>query len=247
MCLEFTGELSELMRAATQTARDSADRDDRFTIGLLSQALPLTQLMQDDPRAAHAYISAQSRKLDGDFSWLHFTLLEREVDVLLYEGKGREAFERVRSQWDPLSIHLRRSGRLARACTLLMRARAGLAAEAELPDAATLATVTADSHELRQLGAGFAGFGPVIDAQLACLRGDRGAARVHFEDAIRSFSHEQSDHVLKYVRYRLGELVGDVVGQTSCRDIRAWLEQQGVVNAEHFIRIFVPVGIVARN
>jgi serine/threonine protein kinase len=247
MCLEFTGELSELMRAATQTARDAADRDDRFTFGLLSQALPLTQLMQDDPLAAHAYIAAQSRKLDGDFSWLHFTLLEREVEVLLYEGKGREAYERITASWEQLLIHVRRSGRLARACTLLMRARAGLAAQAESPDAATLATIIQDSQALRQLGAGFAGFGPVIDAQLACLKGDKALARAHFEEAIRSFAHEQSDHALKYVRFRLGELVGDVVGQTSCRDIRAWLEQQGVVNAEHFIRIFVPVSAAARS
>jgi len=230
--------------------------------------------------------------------------------VLLYEGKGREAFERVTANWDHLSIHLRRSGRLARACTLLMRARAGLAAQAESPDAATLGTIIADSQELRQLGAGFAGFGPVIDAQLACLKGDRALARActllmraraglaaqaespdaptldsiiadsqalrqlgagfagfgpvidaqlawlkgdkalaraFFEEAIRSFAHEQSDHALKYVRFRLGELVGDVVGQTSCRDIRAWLEQQGVVNAEHFIRIFVPVSAAARS
>ena len=86
----------------------------------------------------------------------------------------------------------------------------------------------------------------MIDAQLACLEGERAAARVYFEEAIRIFTNEQSDHMLKYVRYRLGELVGDVVGQASCRDIRAWLEQQGVVNAEHFIRIFVPVGYPAR-
>jgi eukaryotic-like serine/threonine-protein kinase len=247
MCLEFTGELSELMRSATQASRDAADRDDRFTFGLLSQALPLTQLMQDDPLAAQAYINAQSRKLDGDFSWLHFTLLEREVDVLLYEGKGSAAFERVRTSWEQVSVHVRRSGRLARACALLMRARAALAAQTEAPDPLILATIAGDSQALRQLGAGFAGFGPVIDAQLACLRHDRTSARAHFEEAIRVFTREQSDHVLKYVRYRLGELVGDVVGQATCRDIRGWLEHQGVVNAERFIRIFVPVSAAGRG
>jgi eukaryotic-like serine/threonine-protein kinase len=247
MCLEFTGELSELMRAATQTARDAADRDDRFTFGLLSLALPLAQLMQDDPRAAQAYIAAQARKLDEDFSWLHFSLLEREVDVLLYEGKGVEAFDAVKKHWDDVAKYPRRMGRLAHACAVLMRARTALAAYAEVQDPATLAIILHESQALRQLGAGFAGFGPVIDAQLACLEGDRAAARLLYEEAVRIFAHEQSDHALKYVRYRLGELVGDVVGQATCRDIRGWLEHQGVVDAEQFIRIFLPISGAPRT
>ena len=247
LCLEFTGELSELVRAATETARDAADRDDLFTFGMLSRALTLTQLMGDDPRGASVYIAGQTRKLDGELSWLHLALLEREVDVLLYEGRGVEAFERVGASWDEISVYMRRSGRFTRACALLMRARAALAAHAQVPSPATLAAITQDGAALRQQGAGFYGYAAVVEAQLACLKGDRALARQLFEEAIRVFSHEQSDHVLKYVRYRLGELVGDVVGQASCRDIRAWMEQQGVVNAEHFIRIFVPVSAAPRN
>jgi hypothetical protein len=208
--------------------------------------MPLVQLMQDDPRAAHAFIAMHEKKLDGDFSWLHFTLLARKVDVLLYEGNGRLALEAVQACWPVLSNHPLYSGRLLRACALLLRARASLAAYAETGDEAALEAIPQDSHALRQLGAGFAGTGPLIDAQLACLKGDRSLARARYEEAIHQYSFEQADHGLRYVRYRLGELVGDIVGHASCRDIRAWLEQQGVQNPEHFIRMVVPVSALPK-
>lgn len=240
-CLERTGDLAELMRAAPQTARAAADRDDLFTLGILLFTLPLVHLMQDDARAAHTLLATQEKKLDEAFSWLHLVWLQRKVDALLYEGKGVQALQLVLCSWSSVAGHLTFHGRLGRGNALMMRSRAAIAAYAESRDEATLDTLPQDSQSLRQLGPGFAGFGPVLEAQLACVRGDRATARTRYEEAIAVFSREQSDHDLRHVRYRLGELIGDIVGQSSCRDIRAWFEQQGVADPERFIRIVIPV------
>jgi len=241
MALEFAGDLGELLHGVPRTARDAADRDDRFTLGLLLQSLPLVHLMQDDPQGAQAFINSQALKLDDGFSSLHFLLMTRSTDVLLYEGKGVEALALVHLHWDRLTRNLLFRTRVSRASAHLVRARAALMAYRETGDSATLQSVVQDSQALRQLGPGFAGFGPAIDAQLALLQGDRPLARRRFEEALRRFSREQSDHAAAYVRYRLGELLQDPAGRSMLQDTREALERQGVVHVERFVRIILPV------
>jgi hypothetical protein len=241
-CLEHAGDLGELLRCAPRTARDAADRDDRFTLCLLVQSIPLVHLMQDDPQSAQAFIQAQAAKLDDDgFSSLHFLLMIRGTDVLLYEGKGVEALALVHARWERVTRNLLYRSRVSRASAHLVRARAALMAYRETGDSGSLVSVEEDSQALRELGGGFAGYGPAIDAQLALLHGDRALARRRFEEALRQFSREQSEHAATYVRYRLGELLQDPAGRGLRHETRQALEQQGVVNVERFIRVLLPV------
>ena len=240
-CLEFAGDMGELLRGAPRSARDAADRDDRFSLGLLLQSMPLVHLMQDDPQSAQAFINNQALKLDDGFSNLHFLLMTRSTDVLLYEGKGVEALALVHAHWERLTRNLLFRSRVSRASAHLVRARAALMAYRETGDSRSLQSVVQDSQALRELGPGFAGFGPAIDAQLALLQGDRSLARKRFEEALRRFSREQSDHAATYVRYRLGELLQDPAGRSMLSETREALERQGVVNVERFIRVILPV------
>jgi hypothetical protein len=242
ICLEFTGDLSTLLRGAPQHARDAAERDDRFSLGLSLQSMPLVHLMQADPAGARAFIEAQADKLGEAFSTPHFLRMVRMADVLLYEGKGTEALALVQDTWKTLSRTLLFRSRVTRASAHLARGRAALMACQERHDPELHALVARDAAALKRLGAGFAGFGPAFEGQLALLAGDKTAARRLLELAQSQFSNEQSDHAVRYMQYRLGGLIGGATGAAMQSDVREQLERQAVVDVERFIRCLVPIG-----
>jgi hypothetical protein len=241
MALEFTGDLSELLRCVPQTARDAAGRDDRNALGLLLHALPLVHLIQDDPDSAHAFLATQAKKLGPGFSNSHFLLLIRGTDVLIYQGRGREALNWVNSHWDRFKRNLLSRSRATQASAHLARARAALLTYAETGDATLLDIVTKDSRVLRRLGPGYAGLAPALEGQMAVLKGNRALARTHYESALQLLSREQAEHAVQYIRYRLGELLGDAIGRAMQRDAREALERQGVVDVERFVRVTLPI------
>jgi serine/threonine protein kinase len=241
LTLEFTGELSVLLHGVPQSARDVAARDDHLSLGLLLQALPLVHLMQDNPEVAQAFVTTQAKKLGTGFSSAHFLLLIRGVEVLLYQSRGSEAFDLVQAHWQRLTRNMLYRSRMSQASAHLARARAALMAFRETREPGLLETVANDSRVLRQLGPGFSGFAPALEAQVAMLKGDLRLARSRLEAALQQFSNEQCDHASQYVRYRLGGLLGDVGGQAMQRSAREALERQGVVDVERFVRVMLPI------
>ncbi|MET0390476.1 MAG: AAA family ATPase [Polyangiales bacterium] len=240
--LEFAGDLSTLVNCVPQSARDLASRDDRLSLALLLHAVPLTHLIQNEPEAADAFIQAQAKKLGGGCYSGHVLVMIRGADVLLYQGRGAEAWAWVRRHWQSLARNLVFHNRMLRASAHLVRARAALLAYQELGDRTLLAWILRDSVALRQLGPGYAGFAPTLEAQVAVLKGDLGLARARFEAALQLFSKEQSDHAVHYVRYRLGQLLGDMGGQAMERAAREALERQGVKDVERFVQVAIPIG-----
>jgi hypothetical protein len=124
----------------------------------------------------------------------------------------------------------------------LARGRAALMAFEECRDPELLSLVARDAAMLKRLGAGFAGFGPAFDGQLAFLRGDKTEARRQLELAQSQFSNEQSDHAVRYMQYRLGGLIGNANGHAMQTEVREQLERQGVVDVDRFIRCLIPIG-----
>jgi hypothetical protein len=208
---------------------------------LLLQTLPLVHLMQHDPDAAQSFLTLQAEKLGPGFSTAHFVLMIRSVDVLLYQGRAVAALACVRDHWEPLKRSLLYRGRMTRASAHLARARAALMTYRETREAALLSDIADDVEELRQLGPGYAGFAPALEGQIAVLKGNLALARAFFEAALQQFSKEQSDHAVLYVRYRLGELLGDLGGQAMQRNSRETLERQGIVDVEAFLHVVMPI------
>jgi hypothetical protein len=242
IALEYTGDLSLLLQEAPQRAREAADRDDRYSLGLLLQAVPLAHLMRDDPASAMAFIVQQDGKLGERFSTLHHFSMLRTAGILLYEGRGKAAHELVAERWGALTQTLLYRGRVTRASAHLLRARCALMAFRETGDSRYLAGVEQDAAIVSRLGAGYAGFGLALSGQLALLRGDRVEARAHFEEALALFSSEQAEHPVLYLNYRLGEILGDALGERLKADATKSLSQQGVSNVQRWVESFVPIG-----
>jgi serine/threonine protein kinase len=242
IALEFTGELSTLLRETPQRERDAADRDDRFSLALLVHSVPLAHLMRDDPDGALAFISQQAERLGPRFGKLHLLALARQVDALLYAGRGREALDEVTRAWAAMSGSELARSRVPLAIVHLLRARSSLSAYGEQPRAILLESVARDSAALRRFGPGFAGFVPLLDAQLALLRNDAPSAQACFEAAIKAFSNAQADHAVQYVQYRLSELMLLATGSVHLKlAVHERLERQGIVDVPRWIRTWAPV------
>jgi hypothetical protein len=242
IAVEYTGDLSLLLREAPQRERDAADRDDRYSLGLLLQSVPLAHLMRDDPARAMAFITQQDGKMGERFSTLHHFSMLRTAGVLLYQGRGQAAFDLVAERWDALAQTLLYRSRVTRGSAHLLRARCALMAFRETCDSRYLVGVQSDSAIVNRLGAGYAGFGPALSAQLALLRGDRIEAQAYFEQAIALFSAEQAEHPVLYIQYRLGELLGDSIGERMTLEATKLLSQQGVSNVARWVSSVVPIG-----
>ncbi|HEY2734544.1 MAG TPA: hypothetical protein VGI70_11200, partial [Polyangiales bacterium] len=242
IAVEYTGDLSLLLHEAPQRAREAADRDDRYSLGLLLQSVPLAHLMRDDPASAMAFILQQDGKLGERFSSLHHFSMLRTAGVLLYEGRGKAAHDLVAERWSALTQTLLYRGRVTRASAHLLRARSALMAFRETGDSRYLAAVEQDAAIVSRLGAGYAGFGLALSGQLALLRGDRVEARAYFEEALALFSSEQAEHPLLYLNYRLGEILADAAGERLKAEATKALSQQGVSNVQRWVASFVPIG-----
>jgi serine/threonine protein kinase len=241
IAVEYTGDLSILLREAPQRERDAADRDDRYSLGLLIQSIPLTHLMRDDPASAMAFITQQEGKLGDRFSTLHHFLMLRTAGVLLYEGRGKAAHELVSERWGALTQTLLFRSRVTRASAHLLRARCALMAFRETGESRYLASVERDRAVVNGLGAGYSGFAPALSGQLALLQHDRTEAQACFESALALFSAEQSEHAVQYVQYRLGEIMANSAGERLKAEATKLLSQQGVSNVARWVMSFVPI------
>jgi serine/threonine protein kinase/tetratricopeptide (TPR) repeat protein len=241
IAVEYTGDLSLLLREAPQRERDAADRDDRYSLGLLIQSVPLTHLMRDDPASAMAFIVQQEGKLGDRFSTLHYFLMLRTAGVLLYEGRGKAAHELVSERWGALTQTLLFRSRVTRASAHLLRARCALMAFRETGESRYLAAIERDRTVVNGLGAGYSGFGPALAGQVALLKNDRAEAQACFESALGLFSAEQSEHAVQYVQYRLGEILADSTGERLKAEATRLLSHQGVSNVPRWVASFVPI------
>jgi hypothetical protein len=188
-------------------------------------------------------LTAQAKLLWTGFSSAHFLVMVRGADVLLYEARGVEALAWIRTHWPGLTRNAQFRNRPTRAAAYFAHGRAALLAYAETKESDLLDAVSRDSRALRRLGPGFVGFASVLDAQIALLKGNRAQARTHFETALQQLVQCQADRPVQYVRFRLGELVGDAGGRAMQRDAREALERQGIVDSERFTRMLVPISV----
>jgi len=173
----------------------------------------------------------------------HFSAIQAQVDVALYNGDAEFAWTLAQSQWRPL----KKSGLLRVQYLAIMafhfRARAALAAAAVAQDdprtllREALRCAGRLEHEGARWGVILA---LLVRASAASLEGDRQAAMTFLE---RSEAEANALHISQYVatcRYRRGTLLGGSEGQALIAEALAWAQSQRVVDPPRIFDMLAP-------
>jgi hypothetical protein len=237
--LEFVGDMSELASEAPIRAREADERDDRFAIGLLIMSVAYAQLMADQPDEAMKFLDAQRTRLGAGFSTFHHLMIHRRVDALLYQGKAVEAYEYCSEVWEQVvGSHLAR-GRMMRAVSFCMRARAAVSAYAVTRKPEYKAVALADCRKLASLQCGYQGFATALRASVYLTENDRAKAASLMERAIEEFDRDRVTRFAICARRRLGEILGEQRGAALVDAADRELRGQGVKNPERWISVHI--------
>jgi len=235
--LEYVGDMSELAKEAPIRAREADERDDRFTLGLLIMSVAYAHLMADAPDEAMRFLESQQKRLGAGFSTFHHLMIHRTADALLYQGKAVEACAFIEQHWAQiLSSHPCR-GRLMRAVSFCMRARATTSAYAATRDSAYRRTALSDLRALSRLQSGYRGFVTALHANVLTTDGHREKAAELLDRAIIEFDRDQVTRFAVCARRRLGEVLNDARGANLIDAADRELKSQGVLVPESWISV----------
>ena len=236
----YLGELAELGRRVPLALKEARERGDLYaSTSLRIGWAVLAPLAAGDPERARTEaveaIERWSRKLLLN---QHADFLIGEVAVDLYRGDGDAAVKRLADAWPELRGSVLPHVQITRCELLSLRGRALLAVAA----AATtvdplLLRVEADTLRLHREGPPYArAWADLLGAGIASVRGDERACAHRFALAIERFEREGMKLEATAARARRADLLAVGGGD----EARAWLVEQGVVEPENLIRVFVP-------
>ncbi len=189
------GRLRELFAELPSLLEPAGEQQDLYLeIHLRHWVESLRHLAADEPAAARQTAAATIERWSHQgFHYQHFGHLFADVQVALYEGRGRAAWQRVEERWGELA-----QSRIQRIEMVLvqshdLRGRAALAAACETEDRRLrrrrLATATAAARRLERAGSSWAlGLASLLRAGAATLAGERGAVVARLELAETAFA-----------------------------------------------------------
>jgi hypothetical protein len=173
----------------------------------------------------------------------HFSAIQAQVDLALYNGDAELAWALADAQWRPL----RQSGLLRVQYVATMglgfRGRAALAAAAVAQDDPRMHLREAlhCARRLERERARWADmFALSIRAGVASVEGDRQSVVALLEKAEALANAVQMSHYGAACRYRRGTLIGGAEGRGLIADALAWASAQGVVDAPRIFDMLAP-------
>jgi serine/threonine protein kinase/tetratricopeptide (TPR) repeat protein len=245
MALFYLGELRELCWRQPLYLRDANERGDVYaSVSMRAGLASLVWLVQGKPEEARRDIAGGMKAWSQKGCHLeHFYELIGLVHADLYEGRAREALDRVEKRLPEMRrAHLTRIGTV-RIRTIEMHGRAALAVSARHPEErrTLLAAVERDARSIdRERAAWAMPLARLLRAGAAHQRGDRDQALMLLREAI--FGCETADMALHATaaRRRLGQLLGGDEGRKLLERTDEWLKGQGVADADAMTAMIAP-------
>jgi hypothetical protein len=240
------GELRRFTREAPHLLRDALERGDIYAaVNLRTGLVNMQWLVADDPEEARSQINAAMRQWSKDgFHVEHFYELIARTNVDLYEGRGREAYARVKERWPALTRSLMPATiQYMRLYTLHFRARAALAAAAtdEANRAELLAVAARDARRIEREKTGWGTpQAKLVVAAVALARGDSARATATLRAAIDGFDAAGMALYAEAARLCLSALVGGDEAQSLAKGARAWMEAAGVKDPRRMTAMLAP-------
>jgi hypothetical protein len=130
VAMVFMGQMGRIVEVMPAALRESEERGDLYgVIGLQTGQTSLVWLARDDPDEADRQLDDALRRWSRrGYQLQHYQAWFSRVQVLLYRGRGREAFALVEEEWKPLKRSLFLRVHLVRTMVHNLAGRAALAA-----------------------------------------------------------------------------------------------------------------------
>ena len=247
LALYYLGELGEMSRRLPMLLQEARERDDRNAVANLRTRLSyLASLAHDDVSGAKEEvrqgIAVWSRK---GFTAQHFFELQALVEIAVYEGAGAEAWAAVERSWDALAGSLLLRVQRIHIESLCFRARAAIAAAANVPSrrGELLGHARRAVKKLHSLDAAHAEpLATLVEAGIAATEGRLDRAAEHLDLSVGKLEVAEMPMHLFAARRRLGEL--GRAGKIEEAD--TWMITHGVKNPGAWTQMLVP-GSFART
>ena len=237
--LSHLGEVAELSRRWPILLMQARERGDLYAaMNLSTYLMSVVRLAADDPETARAELEETMAQWSREgYHVQHNDALWAAVQIELYCGGGRMAWELIRQSWPALQRSLLLRVQFIRTSMYFLRGRAALAAAVELKssrpaEARSLLGVAARAASaLEREGMPCPdAYARVIRGGLAALGGDAPRAAIVLAEAIERFEGVNMQLCAAGVRRRLGELVGGDRGQAEVARADRWMTDQKIQN-----------------
>jgi hypothetical protein len=231
VALYYLGELEELARRVAEHLADARARGDRFSQSCVgSGSSVVAWLMRDDPAGARALLDEElAHSSSRGFQLQEYLALQGMTYVDLYEGRGRQAYERLSAQWPIMRRSLLLRVQLLRRTMWALRARAALAAgdPAHLSEALKYAG-RLDSGNVPSGRA----LADLVRAGVALRRGRNEQAIALYRQSAAAFDALGMAFKSTVAKRCCGALVGGEEGATLVAQADGLMTQQGITHPE---------------
>jgi tetratricopeptide (TPR) repeat protein len=243
-CLAQLGSIRELTRATSRTLHDALTRGDVYAaVNLRIGHASLRWFAADEPEEARAQVEAamDSWSKQG-FHIEHYYALLARTNADIYEGRAREAYERVGREWAALRRSLLPTTvQSLRIHALHFRARAALAFAHTSGDARALRQARRDARAIeRERMSWSTPMAGLLLGGIASLEGDRAAAVQHTRAAVGGFDGADMALYAAVARFRLGALTGGAEGKALVDKAEAWMQAETVKNVSRLADMIAP-------
>jgi serine/threonine protein kinase/tetratricopeptide (TPR) repeat protein len=246
--LSHLGEIAELSRRWPIQLAQARERGDLYAaMNLSSYLMSVVRLAADDPETARAELRATMAQWSRQgYHVQHNDALWAAVQIELYCGAGESAWSLISESWPALRRSLLLRVQFVRTSMQFLRARAALAAAADVresrpAEARSLMAVAARSaRSLEREGMPCpTAYAVMIRGALAALGGDSARAAILLAEAVERFEAVDMRLCAASVRRRLGELEGGEHGQAGVAVADAWMTDQKIQNSARMASMIV--------
>jgi hypothetical protein len=242
-CMVQLGALRRLAQDSSRWLTDAVARGDMYMAVNLRIGHPNVRwLVADDPAEARRQVDlATAAWSNRGFHVEHYYALLALTNVSLYEGRAKEAFDRVASQWPALRRSLMPATvQQLRVYALQARARSAIALSDD-GDRAQLGRAARDARAIARERMPYAtALATLLRAGVAHASGDRDAAAALLRSAATAFDAVDMALYAAATRRTLGKLLGGDEGRELVRLAETWMREETVKNPARITAMLAP-------
>jgi serine/threonine protein kinase/tetratricopeptide (TPR) repeat protein len=248
LAMVFMGEIGRIVEVMPAALREAEERGDlNGVIGLRTGQTSMVWLARDDPDEGDRQLDDALRRWSRrGYQLPHYQAWFSRVQVLLYRGRGREAFALVEEEWKPLKRSLFLSVHLVRTLVHNLAGRAALAAARadRGHDRKRYLSLAAKAIKvLEREGAPWsAALAKSLSAQWLVASGRNDEARESFFAAKNALEAVDMHLDAAVARRAHGLLVGGQAGEAEVREAESWMTRERISRVDAMSAMLAPFG-----
>ena len=243
--LWWAGNWTEMSRRFPDLVREATARGDRLAVANYTTfGGPFVWLCRDDPQSAtHALEDAMGDWSKQDFHVQHFTQLSAQVEIAMYSGDAKKAWQILQRDWPAMKASALLHVQCVRIYMLHLRARCALAAALADPQHAEklVAVAAKDARKIEKEKPEWCrALAAMIRAAIARRRGDSETAAKIFANAADQAALAGMEHFEAAATLRAGELASGASGDSMIEQAHEMMRNNAISHVEKMANLLAP-------